>query len=593
MLTELNIRNFAIIDELRVAFHAGFNVLTGETGAGKSIILDAIMLVLGGRADTSIIRAGATTAFVEASFSLNGATKKTILPLLSEEGLDEEGNNHLFIARELRENGRNICRVNGRSVNLTVLRQIAAPLIDIHGQGDHLSLLKPRSHLPLLDAYAGLNNERRTFAQTVRKQSKLQTELNSLQQDERDTAQRVEMLQFQIKEIDAANLQEKEEAELREERTRLANSEQLMRHASEAVTLLTGMDNDGDQATAVADLLGQTERGLIQLARYDETQGSLLEQLQGLIYQLSELSSDLQSYLDKLEFNPSRLDFIEERIELIQTLKRKYGEDIPAILALRDKATAQLDKISHSEERIAELQVEMADSLHKLGALGQTLSQKRKVSANKLATAIEAQLDDLSMSGARFEVDFQEEADANGAFVGSKRLSFDQTGIDKVAFLISTNPGEPLKPMAKVASGGETARLMLALKTALAQVDGTPTLIFDEIDQGIGGRIGDVVGRKLWGLTAVANHQVVVVTHLPQLAGYGDIHFHVSKAIKEGRTITAVSELGHIGRVEELADMLGTQIVHARGGAESILQEAAKVKNSRSADAVGTIHLDD
>ncbi len=580
MLTELNIRNFAIIDDLRVSFHAGFNVLTGETGAGKSIILDAILLVLGNRADVGVIRAGAKTAFVEASFTLSGVTQKIIEPLLAEEGLDEEGSDHLFIARELRENGRNICRVNGRSVNLTVLRQIAAPLIDIHGQGDNLSLLKPRSHLPLLDSYAGLNAERQAFAKEVRQHNKLQQELDGLQQDEQDTAHRVERLQFQIQEIGAANLQANEEKELRDERTRLANSEQLMRHASEAVTLLTGMDGDGDQAEAVADLLGQAERGIVQLTRYDESKGPLLEQLQGLIYQLSELSSDLQSYLDQLEFNPSRLDFVEERLELIHNLKRKYGEDIATILATCEKAVVELDKISHSEERIAELKTSIADSLRQLGKLAQTLSQKRKVAAQKLAKAIEDQLGDLSMSGARFEVDFQEEADENGAFVGSKRLSFDRTGVDKVAFLISTNPGEPLKPMAKVASGGETARLMLALKTALAQVDGTPTLIFDEIDQGIGGRIGNVVGRKLWGLTAVADHQVVVVTHLPQLAGYGDIHFHVSKQIEDGRTITAVSQLGHVGRVEELAEMLGTQIVHARGGAESILQQAAKVKNN-------------
>lgn len=577
MLNELFIQNFAIIDELRLKFHRGFNVLTGETGAGKSIILDAVMLVLGGRADTSFVRADEDRAYVEATFGVPERIQKQLLPLLAEEGLDEADNSTILVARELRQNGRNICRVNGRAVNLSVLRQIAEPLIDIHGQGEHLSLLKPKSHLPLLDSYAGLNGDRAAVNTAVKALQKLQNELADLRQNERNIAQRIDMLTFRVQEIGAARLEDGEENDLRDERTRLANAEQLTRNATEAVTLLTGMDDD---STAVADMLGQVERALVQLNRYDESQGSVLEQLQGLIYQLSEISSDLQSYLDKLEFSPSRLDQVEERLELINTLKRKYGEDIPTILAVRDKAEAELDKISNSEERIEQIEAELKEGLKKLGVQMAALSRKRHVAANKLGNRVEAQLGDLRMEGAQFKVDMQRTPDPNGVFVGEERFAFDQTGIDKIEFLLSTNPGEPLKPMAKVASGGETARLMLALKTALAQVDATPTLIFDEIDQGIGGRIGDTVGQKLWGLTAVADHQVIVVTHLPQLAGYGDIHYRVSKAVNEGRTITAVNELGHVGRVQELAAMLGTHIEPARGGAESILQQAAVVKKS-------------
>lgn len=576
MLSELYIRNFAIIDELRLKLHDGFNVLTGETGAGKSIILDAVTLVLGGRADTSFVRSGAAEAYVEATFVLSDALHELLHPLLTEEGLEDEASNEILIARELRQNGRNICRVNGRAVNLAVLRQVAEPLIDIHGQGEHLSLLKPRSHLPLLDGYAGLDSEREAFAAQVRSLSKLQQEMATLRQNERNIEQRVDMLKFQIMEIDAAKLLPEEEEELRAERTRLANAEKLMQSATEAVTLMTGMDDD---AVAVADMLGQAERALVQLTRYDETQGPILERLQGLVYQVSELSSELQSYLDQLEFSPGRLDFVEERLELINALKRKYAENIGDILALRDKAEKELDQISHSEERIAALEKEIDGRLHTLGKLAEALSQKRQAAAGKLGAAIEAQLADLRMEGAHFQVALAQEPDGNGLYVGDRRLAFDKTGSDQVEFLISTNPGEPLKPMAKVASGGETARLMLALKTALAQVDATPTLIFDEIDQGIGGRIGSIVGRKLWGLTAVAEHQVIVVTHLPQLAGFGDVHFHVSKRLTEGRTTTAVAELGHVGRVQELAAMLGTQIEHARGGAESLLQEATRLKN--------------
>ncbi|MCA9942006.1 MAG: DNA repair protein RecN, partial [Anaerolineales bacterium] len=484
MLTELYIRNFAIIDELRLKFHNGFNVLTGETGAGKSIILDAVTLMLGGRADTTLVRSGAGEAYVEATFTLSDALKKLIAPILEAEGLDEEHEDDVLLSRELRLNGRNICRVNGRTVNLSVLRDVAEPLIDIHGQGEHLSLLQPRSHLPLLDSYAGAQAERAALGKEITALQEIQHELADLRQNERLLAQRADMLRFQVEEIEAARLDDGEEEELRAERTRLANSEQLMKSASEAVNLLTGMD---DETQAVADMLGQAERSLIQLTRYDETQGPLLERLQGLIYQLSEVSSELQSYLDEVEYNPKRLDFVEERLELINQLKRKYGEDISTILALRDRAKAELTRIDNSEERIAELTKTEEQYLRRCGEMALALSKKRQAAAQKLATAVVTQLTDLQMDGAKFEVQFERTPQSDGLYVEGERLAFDKTGFDTAEFLISTNPGEPLKPMVKVASGGETARLMLALKTALAQVDKTPTLIFDEIDQGIGG----------------------------------------------------------------------------------------------------------
>jgi DNA repair protein RecN (Recombination protein N) len=575
MLTELYIRNFAIIDALRMQFAAGFNVLTGETGAGKSIILDAVTLVLGGRADMTSIRAGTEAAYVEATFTINPAIQAQLAPILEQEGLEDEAADTLVLARELRENGRNFSRVNGRAVNLTILRDIAAPLIDIHGQGEHLSLLKPKAHLPLLDSYAGLVGERTAVTREVNQLYKIQRELASLHRDERQIAQRIDMLQFQVQEIDAAKLEPGEEDDLRMERTRLANVEQLMRHASEALALLNGVD---DETPAIGDLMGQTERALTLLAKFDGEQNALLERWQGLVFQISEIAEELDDYQQELEFNPSRLNGVEERLELINLLKRKYGADIPAILAARDQAAAELDQITHSEERMAELEKEIDRYLRRIGQMAQALSQKRQAAAKRLATAVETQLADLRMAGTRFEVDFQAEETTAGVYVGEQRLAFDQSGIDRAEFLISANPGEPLKPMVKVASGGETARLMLALKTALTAVDATPTLIFDEIDQGIGGRVGEIVGRKLWGLTAAADHQVIVVTHLPQLAGYGDVHFRVMKQVNEGRTITAVHNLDGHGRIEELAAMLGTHDEHARGGAATILQNAAAAK---------------
>lgn len=580
MLSELSIKNFAIIDQLQVQFVAGFNVLTGETGAGKSIILDAVQLLLGGRAEMTMIRAGADTAQLEATFTLNAAMQEQLSPLLIEEGLEADGDDSLTLARELRANGRSVNRVNGRSVNLTLLRQIAAPLIDVHGQGEHLSLLNPRSHLALLDAYAQVKSERIAIAREVSALHAVQREMAALKRDEQLLIQRQDMLTFQVEEISAADLSVDEEDTLRAERDRLANAEQLTRSASEAVTLLVEGDVDGENGRSVTDLLGQVERALVQLVRYDDSQSPLLETVQGLVYQASEVASESQSYLDNLEFNPSRLAEVEERLELIGALKRKYGETIAEVLALGAQAEADLEKISNSGERVGKLAKEADAYLHKLGKLMLALSKKRRTAAQKLGSMVEAELGDLKMDGTRFDVDFQVEETADGVYIGDRQFAYDKTGVDRVEFMLSTNPGEPLKPMAKVASGGETARLMLALKTALTQADTTPTLIFDEIDQGIGGRVGDIVGRKLWGLTASGAHQVIVVTHLPQLAGYGDAHLHVSKRVKDGRTSTVVLELDENGRLTELAAMLGTDDEHTRRAAQSILNLATTAKTA-------------
>ncbi len=570
MLSELSIRNFAIIDDLQLQFAHGFVVLTGETGAGKSIILDAVSLVLGGRADSSMVRTGCERATVEATFTMPEAVGKLILPILEKEGLEDADPNLLSVGREIRPNGRAVARVNGRSVNLALLRQIADPLVDIHGQGEHLSLLKPRAHLPLLDSYGELDDQRGLLSTKVISLRLTQKELASLRRDERLIAQRIDMLRYQIAEIDAAELQDGEEEDLKNERTRLANAEQLNRLAAQISAALIGLEDDTPAAT---DLMGQAEKALSQLSRLDQSKSSLVEDLQGISFQLSELAADVQNYQQRLEFNPQRLNEVEERLELINTLKRKYGDNVGNILSARDKAKSELDQISQNEERTAELEKKEDQLLRRIGQMGGELSNKRHKAAQKLSLTVEQQLNDLQLAGTRFEVQFSREPDEHGAYVEDARYAFDATGIDRAEFLISTNPGEPLKPVAKVASGGETARLMLALKTALADVDRTPTLIFDEIDQGIGGRVGSVVGRKLWRLTAVGNHQVIVVTHLPQLAGYGDIHFHVSKHIINGRTSTSVTSLDVSGRIGELADMLGTRGDSAVSGAEAILRQ--------------------
>ena len=581
MLSELFIRNFAIIDELHLQLDSGFNVLTGETGAGKSIILDAMTLVLGGRADTTHVRAGSDDAYVEAFFRLEPVMREALQPVLESEGLDEEDDEYVVLARELRASGRNICRVNGRTVSLSVLRQVAEPLIDIHGQGDHLSLLKPRAHLPLLDAFGGLDGERRELAAQVRRLHGVVRELDELRRSQRDLEQRLEMLRFKVQEISSAALQPDDEESLRIERARLANAEQLGRFAGEVVALMTTNDDD---RPSVLDMMGRVEHALTQLAKVDETRQQSLENLQGLGFQLNELVADVQDYLERLEYDSGRLNAVEGRLEAISDLKRKYGEtSIAGLLAAGDSAGAEIKTLENSEIRTAELEGEQEHHLRVIGSMAGELSGKRREAAARLAEAVELHLAELKMEGARFAVNLRTEPSDKGCYVSfdgaEARLAFDQTGIDQVEFLISANPGEPLKPLARVASGGEMARLMLALKTALAQVDKAPTLIFDEIDQGIGGRVGDIVGRKLWGLASDAGHQVVVVTHLPQLAGYGDAHFHVSKAVAGGRTTTRVDLLDPPGRVRELAAMLGTQGDTARSGAESILHHVAQAKN--------------
>ncbi|MDJ0755891.1 MAG: DNA repair protein RecN [Ardenticatenaceae bacterium] len=577
MLAELTIKNFAIIADLHLQFGSGFNVLTGETGAGKSIILDAIGLILGGRADSSFIRAGRDRTYVEAIFELSKDLEELQQFLSGQELLDPDDPHQLILARELRDSGRNICRINGITVRVGQLREIGEYLVGIHGQGDHLRLLNPKSHLPLLDAYAGLTEEQLLFAEKVKALRKLEKEFTILRQNESTRQQRVDYLKFQIEEIDEAQLTVGEEEEVRTERSRLGNMQQLIEAVANALSSLSGLEED--DTPGATDLASQAEAALSTVARLDPEQAETLAQLQGVVSELGDVAMNLRLYQDGLEHDPGRLNFLEERLDLINRLKRKYGGTVEEILSMRDEAFVELDLLENSDQRLAELNTQIDGELKRLGQLAAALSTKRQSAAQKLASNVEAELKDLRME-ATFSVQFRTQEAADGVYVGEHRLGFDQMGIDLVEFLLSANPGEPPKPMAKVASGGETARIMLSLKTALARVDETPTLIFDEIDQGIGGRIGSVVGQKLWELAGKAGHQVLVVTHLPQMAGFGDIHFHVQKEVANAKTTTLVTRLDHQARVAELGAMLGTKEDLAKVGARSLLKEAQQVKQT-------------
>lgn len=579
MLEELRIQNFAIIDRLELNFAPGFNVITGETGAGKSIIIDAVELLLGGKADSTFVRAGAEKAVVEGVFALNAQVQAFVLPILQREDLLDGDGAFLTVSREVRNNGRSTARVNGVTTSQEVLREIGTFLVDVHGQSEHLSLLNPRTHIDLLDRYADLVELREAVESVVDKVTAVRREMKRLMDDEAALQLRAEQLQHEIEEIDAAELVPGEDEELRAERTKMANSEQLATLSGEAIMLLSGDDDAPDQLSAL-DQLGQVAVLMGKLAGLDPELNEFNELATGVSAQVEELALTLRRYADSVEFTPERLDEVEERLELINRLRRRYGGTIETVLDYAERARAELDGIEHSEERLEELQAEEDKYLRHIGELGGKISHVRQMFGRKLGERIVQELADLRMERAQFEVAITQEDDPNGCYVGDRRLAFDTTGIDKVEMLMSANPGEPLRPLARVASGGETSRIMLALKRVLALADQTSTLIFDEIDQGIGGRIGSVVGEKLWSLSG--NHQVMVVTHLAQLAGYGDKHYHVKKLVRGDRTSTLVSPLDDEGeRVNELAEMLGAQGESGKVSARDILHQAQEYKQHK------------
>lgn len=576
MLAELRITDFAIIDSLRLALAPGLVVFTGETGAGKSIIIDAVELLLGSRADPLFVRAGAEVARVEGVFTLEPGLRATIGALLArEELLDEDDPAELTLAREVRREGRSAARINGRLVGLGLLKEVGQWLVDVHGQSEHLSLLRTREHVFLLDRFGELESQREAYAQVVRELNAVRHELGELRRSERERERRLDMLDFQIKEIAAAKLKPGEDRALLAERTRLANAEKLAALAEEATRALS---TGSDEMPSAADLLGEAGRALNNLARIDPALGEQRALAQSLSEQFRELARDLQGYRERIEFNPKRLDAVEERLELIKTLQRKYGASIEEVVAYGAQAQAELDTLAHSSERLAQLEAREEKQLRRIGQLGASLSDARRAAGERLARAIETELADLRMERAQFGVDQQLQPDDAGAYVNGQRVAFDSSGVDRVEFLVAPNLGEGLKPLARIASGGETSRLMLALKGVLARADSTPTLIFDEIDQGIGGRVGAIVGQKLWSLGAA--HQVFCITHLPQLAGFGDQHYKVEKLIAGDRTVTQVRPLGASERIYELAQMLGGTGDKAMDSAQEILAYVEQVKTA-------------
>ncbi len=597
MLAELNISNFAIIDRLYLRLGPGFNALTGETGAGKSIIIDALGALLGSKVGPEFVRHGAPSARVEGQFDLAALlppSRQALLSLLSDAGLldtDDNSDESVIISREINSSGRTVARVNGRMVNLPVLQAIGEVLVDIHGQSEHVSLLRSTTHIDLLDEFSGLRNERKEMAEMVARLRATQKELRDLQRDERELARRADLLTFQVEEIDKAGLQGGEDIELANERSRLSNAERLSSLCDSIYALLIeGKDEDGGYerraargsvGTSVRDSVAEASGMLAELARLDPSMGEHEVALAAIYDSVEEMGRTLRQYRETVEHDPERLLEIEERLSLIHELKRKYGPSIEEVIAFGGQAAEELDTITHSEERIARLQEQSERLAEEIGALGARMSQRRQEAGEKLARAVEAAMKDLLMGSARFEVEITQARAQDGVPQPGMdgRWAYSDKGVDRVEFLISPNPGEPLKPMAKIASGGETSRIMLALKSILSEADLTPTLVFDEVDVGVGGRSGGVVGEKLWALTS--SHQVVCITHLPQIAAFADDHFKITKQVVDDRTRTRVDRLDTEEQEQEIAAMIGGVPVSPASleNAREMLRETMRLKN--------------
>ncbi len=550
----MRVKNLGIIEDMNWRLGDGLNIITGETGAGKSLVIDAVELLLAGKASEEVIRYGADEAQIEGVFTLpKQESLSPLRKLLTQKGLaaDEET---LVIDCELRRQGPSVIRVNGHAVPKVLLRQIGRLLVDIHGQSEHLSLLDSKSHLDFLDAYAHTLSLRDSFNTKATELYEAGQELKALEQDEKERTRREEFLRFQLEEISRAQLREGEEPELERERNILASAEKLKAISYEAYRALREEDISRSAAPAL-DRLNEAAQAVKKLVEMDPALGQQLDFLNETINGLTEVARDLRAYSDRLEHDPNRLEEIESRLELIRGLKRKYGRTITEILDYRTKAEGEVDSVHHSAERHAQLEKAVTGLKPEMGRIAYQLSRERAKAAKRLMTEVKKELHDLNMAQVDFEVSISKLPGQEGIpFPDGGSYAFGNEGVDTVEFMVSTNPGEPLKPLARIASTGEISRFALALKGALSEADNTPVLIFDEIDIGVGGRSGEIIGKKLY--TLARNRQVVCVTHLPQIAAFADAHFSVHKEASGGRNVSTLESLEGEPRIKELAIML-------------------------------------
>lgn len=552
MLQQIVVKNIALIDQINLEFDPGFNVLTGETGAGKSIIIDALGLALGGRFSSEMLRTGAESALIEANFDIEHQPE--LATYLEEIGAPLTPDHSLIIQREISANTKNRCRVNGHLVTVLMLNKIGEFLIDIHGQHEHQTLLFPEKQLELLDRYCGREclERRQEFQQLYQHWQQLLDEYQRLRHDETETARKVDLLQFQLDEISNTKLVLGEDEELLKERELLNAAERLFEAASHSYQVLY----DNQDGKSAVELLAEAERALSQVAEIDQRLTTVLEMLREAACQAEEASREIRGYQEEVQFDPERLAVIEDRLDEIQRLKRKYGVSIPEILLFAEKCSQELQALSDSAERSSKLDGELQQLRNQLGEVGAVLSKQRQKGAYRLERAIVEQLADLNMDKTQFKIELtQTSSTDDGVPAANRTVAAGPTGLDRVEFLVAPNPGEALKPLTKIASGGELSRMMLALKAILAELDQTPTMVFDEIDVGIGGRTAQAVAEKI--LFIGQARQVLCITHLPQIASMAKRHFYIEKGVAGERTQVTVRSLMMNERIDELARMLG------------------------------------
>ena len=580
MLLRLRVQNLALIDAVELALEPGFNVFTGETGAGKSILIDAIDLLLGRRARPEDVRAGARAAYVDGVFA--PPESAGLAARLEAYGIEPDES--LLISREVVVNGvaRSVARVNGRAVPVRALAELGPHLIDVHGQVDHQSLFRTARQLEYLDRYGGHRRERQEVARLADRWRAVKAEDAELRRDARETARLIDLLSFQVNEIDGAGLSVDEDETLRVERQVLANAQRLRELASVSERLLTG-----DDAGAAVDRLGEAMATLAEIAELDPAVRPAADQIAEAQAVITDAAQSIAAYAADIESDPARLEEINARLDVLDTLKRKYGDSLAEVLAFADDARRQLSELGAADDRRRGLAAEQAALETHLARAAQDLRTRRLAAAKRLTRAIARELADLNLPDAAVEFPLETRADAAGLVLdeGEEPVAFDRSGVDVGEMLLSVNRGQPVRPLAAVASGGEMSRILLGLKSALAAVDETPTLIFDEIDVGVGGRSGDVVGQKLARLARA--HQVLCVTHLPSVAAFADTHFVVEKQEEAAGTVTNVRRLDPDAVVEEIAAMGGSRTTAGRRVARDLLADAAAWKDAGQAGDSG------
>ena len=533
MLNQLSIRNVAVIDKLDINLHDGVSVLTGETGAGKSIIIDSINMILGDRANKELVRYGTDKAVVQAVFD----APKSVINILEENDIDVEDET-VIITRQVTKEGKSVARINGMVVTLNILREISDRLINIHGQHDNQALLTPIRHITFLDAYADNEEYINRYKDILSKKREIEKKISSLEMDEQEKMQRIDLLEYQVTEIKKASLEKGEEDDLREQRDIYTNAEQITKSVNEAYMNLY----EGDEIQSAYDGISIAVNEISQISDLNPQLKSIYDTLNEIMYSLEDTAHEIKEFGETVEFDEQTLNEIEERLDLISRLKRKYGNSIEEILEYLKKAESELNDIKLSDERTNELKEELKNITKELKEKGNVLTQRRENAAKVLEENIEKSLHELNMEKSKFKVNIENDG------------TFYDNGMDKVEFLISTNPGEPLKPLVKIASGGELSRVMLAIKSILADSDGVDTMIFDEIDTGVSGKAAMSIAKKL--AVIAKNKQVICITHLPQLTAMADNHYLIQKNTDGELASTTLKELDEEGRELELARII-------------------------------------